>query len=284
MKFFLVVIALISSFSLCTATAANPNDTTQPRQSEDELERLRALFREIVEQTEARIQEQSESVAASDAEVARVSEELVKAQQEIERLTGELIKAEVAFTETNNSRVEAEIRIEQQTEAIAASNVEAAQISEELVKAQQEIERLTLALVARVRADGEARIACNVKSARLDGELMAAREQLNEMKSGLADTQLTLKELDTEVDALHQAIAERIEQLFVAATLQSGTEIGKLRTKLEVTTEQINKLNEFVILESFQNANSLDPDSDDLTNFSADVEPKLSIEISEGDN
>ncbi len=225
------------SGELITAIGFAPSQLHQPEQ---ELERLRTLFREIIEQTEARIQQQSEAVAASNAEAARLSEELAKAQQEIGRLTAALNEAETAGTEIDRARAEAEARIEQQAEAIAASNAETTQLSEELA---------------------------------------AARQQMNELKSGLANTQSTLKELDTEFDALSDAIVKRIEQLFVAATLQSVADIGQLRAKIGATTEQIDKLGE-----SFRDAKGGELGSDDLAEFSTGVEPDLIIGTSQAEN
>jgi DNA repair exonuclease SbcCD ATPase subunit len=250
-----------------------------PSVAEQELERLQTLFGEIVEQTEARIQQQSEAVAASNAETARRSEELAKAQQEIERLTAALNEAETAGTEVDKARAEAEARIEQQAEAIIASNAETARRSEELAKAQQEIERLTTALIARVRAHAEARIASNAEAARRSKELVVTRQQMNELKSGLANAQSTLKELDTEFDALSDAIVERIEQLFVAATFHSVDDIRQLRAKIGATTEQIDKLGE-----SFRDAKGGELGSDDHTEFSTGVEPELIIEASQTEN
>ena len=194
-----------------------------PSVAEQEIEQLRTLFREIVEQTEARIQQQSESVAASNAETAR--------------------------------------------------------LSEELAKAQQEIQRQTTAMIVRVRAEGEARIASNAETARLSEELVVTRQQMNELKSGLADAQSTLKELNTEFDALSDAIVERIEQLFVAATLDSVADIGQLKAKLGATIEQIDMLGE-----SFRDAKGGELGSDGLTEFSTGVEPELIIEASQTEN
>ncbi len=240
MRIFILVIVFLSSFSVSAATAENADDTTQLLEPEHELERLQTLFREIVEQTEARIQQHAESAAASNAEVERLSEELAKAQQEIGRLTAALNEAETTSTEIDRARGEAEARIEEQALVIGASNAEAARLSEELA---------------------------------------AARQQMNEVKSGLADAQSTLKELDTDFDALSNVIVERIEQLFVAATLESTGDIGQLRAKLGATTEEIDKLGE-----SIRDAKGAEPGSDDLTEFSTGVEPELILEASQAED
>jgi len=245
MRFFLAAVIFISSASFCAAIAANAEDTTELLQPEQELERLRNLFREIIGQTEARIHQQSEAIAASNTEATRLGEELAEAQQEIERLTAALNEAETTSTEIDKARAAAEARIEDQVLVIGASNAEAARLRE---------------------------------------ELEVTRQQMNEVKSGLANAQSTLKELDTELDALSDAIVQEIEQIFVNATLVSAADIRQLRVNLRATTDQMDKLDKSLIAESFRDEKGGELNSNDLTEFSTSVEPESIIGTSGAGN
>ena len=123
MRLFLIIVASISFLNPCAAiaqNAANADNPPQVLQPEQEAERLRTLFQEIVAQTEARLQKQAESLAASKDEAARLSGELATAQQEITRLTTALEEAEAAGTEVGRVQAEATARIDQQAQDLSS--------------------------------------------------------------------------------------------------------------------------------------------------------------------
>jgi len=110
----LLFIFILCGFEAAPSNAQEPEEQTQPEQ---ELEQLRTLFRDIVSQTEARIEEQAASLAAAEDKAARLAEQLATAQQEVERLSAALSDAEAARTEAAAARAEAEAA---RTEAEAA--------------------------------------------------------------------------------------------------------------------------------------------------------------------
>ena len=112
MRLFLIIVALISILGPAAANAQSGDASTQTLQAEQKSERLRSLFQEIIEETEARIQKQAETLAASQDEVARLTKDLASAQQEAARLTAALEKAEAAAGDVARIRAEARQQIE----------------------------------------------------------------------------------------------------------------------------------------------------------------------------
>ena len=131
MRFFLAVV-LIVGVDLYAGRPSSADETNQPLQPQQEIERLQNLFREIVSQTEARLQQQADLVAAANAEAAQLREELAQAQEEIARLNSSLTEAETVRAEAEAVRAEAEAEKQVIIQVVESSRKDVARLNEEL--------------------------------------------------------------------------------------------------------------------------------------------------------
>jgi chromosome segregation ATPase len=150
--------------------------------------------------------------------IESLRQDQTQAQQEIEQLSAALDQAKAAGSEVEEARAAAEAQLEQREQVAEASKAEAARLYE---------------------------------------ELKTARQQMSDLRFGLADAQSNLKDLESDFVTLGKSIEDRIEELFITATLQSADNISQLKNKLGATTDQIDQLSETVVMDGMGDSQKL---------------------------